>query len=41
MDQLAYERVALIPSGVPQWMDRIAARGHGSLIPMSALEALI
>src|ERR1700730_9888889 len=28
MDQLAYERVALIPAGIRQWMDRIAAGGH-------------
>jgi glutathione S-transferase len=40
MDQLAYERVALIPSHVRSWMDRIAARGHGSFTPMTALEAL-
>ena len=40
MDQLAYERVALIPGGVRQWMDRVAAGGHGSPSPMSALEAL-
>jgi glutathione S-transferase len=40
MDQLAYERVALIPAGIRQWMDRIAASGHGSPTPMSALEAL-
>jgi glutathione S-transferase len=40
MDQLAYERVALIPAGVRHWMDRIAARGHGSYTTMSALEAL-
>jgi glutathione S-transferase len=40
MDQLAYERVALIPAGVRQWMDRIAARGHGPFTPMAALEAL-
>jgi hypothetical protein len=40
MDQLAYERVALIPAGIRQWMDRIAARGHGSFTPMSAHQAL-
>ena len=40
MDQLAYERVALIPAGIREWMDRIAAGGHSSLTPMSALEAL-
>jgi hypothetical protein len=40
MDQLAYERVALIAGGIRQWMDRIAAGGHGSFTPMSALEAL-
>ena len=40
MDQLAYERVALIPADIRQWMDRIAAGGHGSFTPMSALEAL-
>jgi len=40
MDQLAYRRVALIPDGVRQWMDRVAAGGHGSPTPMSAPEAL-
>ena len=40
MDQLAYRRVALIPTGVRNWMDRVAAHGHGSPTPMSALEAL-
>jgi glutathione S-transferase len=40
MDQLAYRRVALIPAGVRNWMDRVAAHGHGSPTPMSALEAL-
>ena len=40
MDQLAYERVALIPDHIRRWMDRIAARGHGSFKPMTALEAL-
>jgi len=40
MDQLAYRRVALIPAGVRDWMDRVAAHGHGSPTPMSALEAL-
>jgi glutathione S-transferase len=40
MDQLASERVALIPDRIRQWMDRIAARGHGQLTPMTALEAI-
>ncbi len=40
MDQLAYERVAVIPRAIRDWMDRIAARGHGSSSPMTALEAL-
>jgi glutathione S-transferase len=40
MDQLASERVALIPERIRQWMDRIAARGHGHLTPMTALEAI-
>lgn len=40
MDQLAYERVAMIPAPIRSWMDRIAARGHGSPSPMTALEAL-
>jgi glutathione S-transferase len=40
MDQLAGERVALIPERIRQWMDRIAARGHGHPSPMTALEAL-
>jgi glutathione S-transferase len=40
MDQLASERVALIPEWIRQWMDRIAARGHGHLTPMPALEAI-
>src|SRR5439155_26103639 len=40
MDRLAYERVPLIPKPIRSWMDRIAARGHGSCSPMTALEAL-
>ena len=40
MDQLAYERVSLIPQSIRQWMDRIAARGHGASTPMTALAAL-
>jgi glutathione S-transferase len=40
MDQLAYERVAMIPAHVRHWMDRIAARGHGARTPMTAQEAL-
>ena len=40
MDQLAYERIALIPQHIRQWMDRIAARGHGSYTSMTAVEAL-
>jgi len=39
MDQLAYERVALIPAGIRQWMDRIAASGMVLLTDV-ALEAL-
>lgn len=40
MDQLAGERVALIPAGIRQWMDRIAVRGHGQFTSMTALEAI-
>jgi glutathione S-transferase len=40
MDQLAGERVALIPERIRQWMDRIAARGHGHFTSMTTLEAL-
>jgi glutathione S-transferase len=40
MDQLAGERVALIPARIRQWMDRIAARGHGHCTSMTALEAI-
>lgn len=40
MDQLASERVALIPERTRQWMDRIAARGHGQFTPMTAPEAI-
>ncbi len=40
MDQLAGERVPLIPEQIRQWMDRIAARGHGTPVPMTAAEAL-
>jgi glutathione S-transferase len=40
IDQLAGERVALIPQQIRQWMDRIAARGHGTFTPMSAADAL-
>jgi glutathione S-transferase len=40
MDQLASERVALIPDRIRQWMNRIAARGHGRFTPMTALEAI-
>ena len=40
MDQLAGERVALIPQQIRQWMDRIAARGHGTFTPMSAPDAI-
>lgn len=40
MDQLASERVALIPAQIRQWMDRIAAHGHGYLTSMTALEAI-
>jgi glutathione S-transferase len=40
MDQLASERVALIPERIRQWMDRVAARGHGRFTPMTALEAI-
>jgi glutathione S-transferase len=40
MDQLAYERVALIPPLVRSWMDRVAARGHGTAVPMTAAQAL-
>jgi len=40
MDQLASERVGIIPDQIRSWMDRIAARGHGTLTPMTASEAL-
>lgn len=40
MDLLAGERVALIPGRIRQWMDRVAARGHGHPTPMTALEAI-
>ncbi|MGE0821699.1 MAG: glutathione S-transferase family protein [Candidatus Binatia bacterium] len=40
MDQLASERVALISAQIRQWMDRIAARGHGQFTPMTAHEAI-
>jgi len=40
MDQLAYERIALIPNHIRQWMDCIAARGHGTFTPMTVLEAI-
>jgi glutathione S-transferase len=40
MDQLASERVALIPKRIREWMDRIAARGHGHPTPITALEAI-
>ncbi|MET0154451.1 MAG: glutathione S-transferase family protein [Candidatus Binatia bacterium] len=40
MDQLAYERVAMIPPPIRDWMDRVASRGHGFPSPMTALEAL-
>ncbi len=40
MDQLASERVALIPERTRQWMDRIAARGHGQFTLMTAAEGL-
>lgn len=40
MDQLASERVALIPDRIRQWMDRIAARGHGRFTPLTAVEAI-
>jgi glutathione S-transferase len=40
MDQLADARVASIPAPIRDWMDRVAACGHGSPSPMTALEAL-
>jgi len=40
MDQLAYQRVPWIAPHVRAWMDRIAARGHGTSTPMTAQEAL-
>lgn len=40
MDQLAGERVALIPELIRRWMDRIAACGHGQFIPLTAREAI-
>jgi glutathione S-transferase len=40
MDQLAGERVAVIPRQIRQWMDRVAAHGHGHFTPMTAIEAL-
>jgi glutathione S-transferase len=41
MDQLACRRDAAIPEPIRGWMDRVAARGHGTSSPMSALEALV
>jgi glutathione S-transferase len=40
MDQLAYQRVALIPRPIRLWMERVASHGHGIFTPMTALEAL-
>ena len=40
MDQLAGERVAVIPAVIRQWMERVAAHGHGSPTSMTAREAL-
>ena len=40
MDQLASQRVGIIPDQIRTWMDRIVRRGHGTLTPMSASDAL-
>ena len=40
MDQLSGQRAAVVPNQIRQWMDRIAARGHGDVTPLTALEAL-
>ena len=40
MDQLSGQRAAVVPNQIRQWMDRIAARGHGAVTPLTALEAL-
>ncbi len=40
MDQLSSKRIELIPDRIRQWMDRMAARGHGNPQPMTALEAI-
>lgn len=40
MDQLAGERTAVIPDVIREWMERVAARGHGSPTSMTAHAAL-
>lgn len=40
MDQLSNTRIEIIPDRVREWMDRIAACGHGHLQPMTAIEAI-
>ena len=40
MDQLAGERATVVPASIRQWMDRTAARGHGTLTSMTAVDAL-
>ncbi len=40
MDQLAGERAAVIPDGIREWMERVAAHGHGNPTSMTAHQAL-
>ena len=40
MDQLAGERAAVIPDGIREWMERVAAHGHGNPTSMTAHAAL-
>ena len=40
MDQLAGERTTIIPDVIRQWMERVAAHGHGNPTSMTAHEAL-
>ncbi len=40
MDQLAGERATVIPDGIREWMERVAAHGHGNPTSMTAPAAL-
>ncbi len=40
MDQLADKRAAIIPDGIREWMERVAAHGHGNPTSMTAHQAL-